>query len=190
MHLLAISGSLREQSYNGMLLGQAEALLPGGVDCVQWHGLHAVPPFSEDHEGAPAPVVRHLRATVAAADAVLVATPEYNGSVPGQLKNALDWASRPFPDNVLRGKPAAVVGASITPSGAGRAQAEVRAVLGRIGAEVLDTEVRVARAAEQFDQEGRLIDTELRRALADLLGGLVAAVRGRAPRAATRGLAA
>jgi chromate reductase len=179
MRVLGIAGSLRAGSYNRMLLRAAGGLLPVGTELVEWDGLRGVPPFSEDDEDIAVPAVHALRAAIASADTVLVVTPEYNGSLPGQLKNVLDWASRPFPDNVLRGKPVAVIGASPSPGGAGRAQAEARTVLARIGARVLDGEVRVARAYEQFDPAGRLVDPDLRLALQRLLGELVSAIEPR-----------
>jgi chromate reductase, NAD(P)H dehydrogenase (quinone) len=175
MQILGIAGSLRRGSYNRMLLRAAGALVPAATELVEWDGLRNVPPFCEDDEDRPTLAVHALREAIAAADAVLVATPEYNGSLPGQLKNVLDWASRPFPDNVLRDKPVAVIGASPSPGGAGRAQAEARAVLARIGARVLDGEVRVPRAYEQFDPAGRLLDPGLRLSLQRLLGELAAA---------------
>ena len=106
------------------------------------------------------------------ADALIFATPEYNASIPGQLKNALDWASRPFPDNVLRGKPVAVVGASTGLFGAVRAQAELRKVLATAGANVLDDELPVGMACDAFDHDLRLIDRELRARLEHFLGWL------------------
>ncbi len=106
MRILGISGSLRRDSYNTRLLAAAADALPDGVELVRWDGLAAVPPFDEDAEAGPAPAaVADLRAAIAAADAVLFATPEYNGSVPGQLKNALDWVSRPYATNPLRNTP-------------------------------------------------------------------------------------
>jgi chromate reductase len=104
----------------------------------------------------------------------VIATPEYNGSVPGVLKNALDWASRPFPDSVLRGKPVAVIGASTGLFGAVWAQAEVRKVLGVIGADVIDDELPVGQAEAAFSENGRLLDEGQRRSLADLAGTLAA----------------
>jgi chromate reductase len=115
-----------------------------------------------------------LREAIADADGVLIATPEYNGSIPGVLKNALDWASRPFPDSALKGKPVAVVGASTGLFGAVWAQAEVRKVLGVIGADVLDGELPVGQAANAFDGNGRLAEPELHDALAELVGVLAA----------------
>jgi len=137
--------------------------------------LGDVPPYREDH-AAPA-AVRHLRAAVTAADAVLLATPEYNGSVPGQLKNVLDWASRPFPDNVFRAKPVAVVGASTGLFGAVWAQAELRKILRTMGADVLDEELPVGQAEQAFGEGGGLVDPALAVALGDLVHGLIGRVR-------------
>ena len=127
MRLLAISGSLRQRSYNSMLLATAAAHCPPHVYVAVWRGLADIPPFNEDVD-APPPVLS-LRREIAESDAVLIATPEYNGSVPGALKNALDWASRPFPGNALQHKPAAVIGASQGLFGAVWAQAELRKIL-------------------------------------------------------------
>jgi chromate reductase len=113
---------------------------------------------------------------VAGADAVLIATPEYNASVPGALKNALDWASRPFATNVFRNKPVAVIGSSAGAFGAVWAQAELRKVLGTMGARVAEVEVAVGRAAEKLDGDGRLVDEEVRGELHDVLAVLRAEV--------------
>jgi chromate reductase len=131
MRVLCISGSLRRDSYNRKLLRAAGELAPPAAELVHWHGLKALPPFDEDDEHAPGAAVVALREAIARADALLIATPQYNASLPGQLKNALDWASRPYESNVLRGKPVAVIGASPSPSGAARSQAEARTVLAR-----------------------------------------------------------
>src|SRR5207237_2006250 len=113
MKVLGISGSLRRDSYNTMLLRAAGELLPDGVELELWEGLKAVPPYDQDDDVEPAPApAAALRAAIAGVDAVLVATPEYNSSIPGQLKNALDWVSRPLATNPIRNKPVAVVGAS------------------------------------------------------------------------------
>ncbi len=131
MKVLGISGSLRRDSHNTALLRAAAELVPGGVELELWDGLRAVPPYDEDDDVEPAPAaVTELRDAVAGADAILFATPEYNHSIPGQLKNALDWASRPLATNPLRNKPVAVVGASIGAFGAVWAQAELRKVPG------------------------------------------------------------
>jgi chromate reductase len=138
-------------------------------------GLRELPPYDADLDVKPAdPAVTRLREAIAAADGVLIATPEFNGSIPGVLKNALDWASRPFPDNALRGKPVAVIGASTGLFGAVWAQAETRKVLGVIGADVIDIELPVGEAHAAFTDDDRLIDREQREALADLVNVLAA----------------
>ncbi len=175
MRILAISGSLRRDSHNAALLRTAGELLPADAELVFWEGLAELPAFDEDAEGEPAPAaVAALRSAVAAADAVLISTPEYNHSLPGALKNALDWASRPHATNVFRGKPTAVVGASTGLFGAVWAQAELRKVLAAMGASVLAEELAVGLAAERFDGEGRLAEPELRAGLARVVAGLAA----------------
>jgi len=181
MHILGISGSLRRNSHNTKLLRAAAELLPEGAELEIWDGLKDVPPYDEDGDGVAAPAeVERLRSALAAADAVLFSTPEYNSSVPGQLKNALDWASRPIATNVLRNKPVAVVGASAGVFGAVWAQAELRKVLGAIGARVVEGEVAVGRAQERFDADGRLSDDEVREQVAELVRELVEATAARA----------
>jgi chromate reductase len=175
MKVLAISGSLRGGSHNTKLLRAAAEFLPDDVEFELWDGLKAVPPYDEDDDKAPAPAaVTRLRAAIAGADAVLIATPEYNSSIPGQLKNALDWASRPVATNVLRNKPVAFIGASIGAFGAVWAQGELRKVLAAIGARVVEAEVAVGHAHERFDDEGRLFDEELRGQLVEAVDILVA----------------
>src|SRR5690349_11824020 len=174
MRILGISGSLRRGSHNRTLLRAAR---PAGVDLVEWAGLAGLPAFNEDLERTPPPSVRAFLGFVADADALLIATPEYNSSVPGALKNALDWASRPFPDNVLKQKPSAVIGASTGLFGAVWAQAEVRKALKASGAHVLESELPVGMADGAFDGDGDLIDPELTGRLGDLLGDLCREVR-------------
>lgn len=174
VQILAIAGSLRARSYNRMLVRQAAALRPEGIDWREWDGLAAVPPFNEDDEENPAAGVTALRAAIEGADAVLIATPEYNGSIPGQLKNALDWASRPPRAGVLAGKPVAVVGASRSPRGAVFAQADVRRVLARTGAQVVEGELPIASAHEAFTADGQLHDPRLAEALGAVVDDLVA----------------
>lgn len=159
MRLLAISGSLRRGSHNSALLAAAAAALPPGVDFVTWHGLADIPAFNEDLTIPPG--VSALQREMAHADAVLFATPEYNGSFPGALKNALDWVSRPFTTNVLRHKPVAVIGASQGMFGAVWAQADLRRVLARIGASVDERELPVASAGEAFTADMALRDPAL-----------------------------
>ena len=172
MRILGISGSLRRDSYNTALLRGAAELASG--DLVLWDGLRDVPPYDQDEDREPAPpAVAKLREAIASADGVLFATPEYNHSVPGVLKNALDWASRPFPDNVLRDKPSAVIGASTGLFGAVWAQAEVRKALKASGAHVLESELPVGLADSAFSDDGGLVDDELVARLRDLLADLV-----------------
>lgn len=171
MRVLGLCGSLRRGSYNRQLLAAAAADLPEAVTLAVFDRLGEIPPFNED-SAAPVPV-RSLREAIAAADAVLIATPEYNSSVPGHLKNALDWASRPFPDNALRAKPAVVVGASTGLFGAVWAQAELRKILTTIGADVIDAELPVGQAHQAFTPEGILADPALQAALAQIVDRLL-----------------
>jgi chromate reductase len=178
MQVLAISGSLRRGSHNTALLRAAGELLASGDELLLWDGLREIPPYDQDEDGDPAPApVAALRAAVAAADAVLIATPEYNSSIPGALKNALDWASRPIATNVFRNKPVAVVGSSAGMFGAVWAQAELRKVLAAMGARVVDVEVAVGHAADKIDAEGRLADEAVREQLTDAVATLAAEAR-------------
>jgi chromate reductase len=159
MKVLGIAGSLRPGSYNRKLLLAAGELFPDDVEFEIWDGLKAVPPYDEEDDVEPAPAaVARLRAAIAGADAVLFATPEYNASIPGQLKNALDWASRPIAANVLRNKPVAVVGASTGVFGAVWAQAELRKVLSTIGARVIEGDVAVGQADQRLGEHGSGLD--------------------------------
>jgi chromate reductase len=178
MRVLGLSGSLRRDSHNTRLLRAAARLLPPGVELVLHDGLKAVAPFDQDDEdaGREPDAVRELKAAIAGADAVLVATPEYNASIPGHLKNALDWVSRPVATSVLRNKPALVVGASTGMFGAVWAQAETRKVLSTIGARVIDRELPVAQADEAFGHDDRLVDRDLELELASMLAELVGEV--------------
>ncbi len=166
MLVLGLSGSLRSGSYNTALLQAAGRLFPPPAHLEIYTDLAAVPPYSQDVDlDTTHPAVERLRRAIAAANALLIATPEYNASIPGQLKNALDWASRPFPDNVLRRKPVAVIGASTGLFGAVWAQAELRKVLTTLGATVLDAELAVFAAHAAFTDDGRLRDPGLAAAL-------------------------
>jgi chromate reductase len=180
MRILGISGSLRRDSHNMRLLQAAGELLPADAELVLLDAdlLRAIPAFDEDLEaetqgGDDIPAVRSLRETIAQADAVLFATPEYNGSIPGTLKNALDWVSRPAMSTVLRGKQVAVVGASTGMFGAVWAQAELRKVLQTIGAKVVDRELPLMQAHDQFNPDGTLAEEDLRRQLAEHVAELV-----------------
>jgi chromate reductase len=178
--ILGISGSLRQGSYNTSLLRTAAGLLPDDVQLDVWSGLKQVPPYDEDDDVEPAPApVADLRAAVAAADAILVATPEYNSSVPGQLKNAIDWVSRPHATNPLRNKPVAVIGASTGAFGAVWSQADLRKVLAATGARVVEGEVAVGHAPTRFDERGVLVDENLLEQFQEVLAELLEAAGAR-----------
>ena len=181
MRVLGISGSLRRDSLNSALLRAAAERLPAGAELVEFDRLRDVPPYDEDvdAEGTPE-VVEALREAVRSADAVLIATPEYNHSIPGQLKNALDWVSRPAGQSALNGKPAAVVGASTGMFGAVWAQAELRKVLGAMGGRVVEAELPVGHA-KQLLVDGRLeLSPQQSDQLEELLAELVAAAEAEA----------
>ena len=177
MRVLGVSGSLRRGSYNTALLRYAGDLLEAeGAEFELYDGLREIPPYDEDDDTSDAPeAVTRMRRAVLDADALLFVTPEYNSSIPGALKNALDWISRPFATNALRFKPVAVIGASVTDYGAMWAQDHLRKALGIAGARVLDSELAVSRAHERFDDEGRLVDEATGSRLAELLDELIAA---------------
>lgn len=170
--ILGISGSLRRDSYNRRLLAAARSALPPSAELTLFERLNEIPPFNEDDEQAPAAVVQELRLQIKHADAMLIATPEYNGSLPGQLKNALDWASRPRATNVLRGKPVLVIGASPSPGGTAHANADARRILARIGARVSDQTLLVPRAFAQLQADGTPADRRLALELAGLASAL------------------
>jgi chromate reductase, NAD(P)H dehydrogenase (quinone) len=175
MKVLAISGSLRRDSHNTDLLRAAAELLPPSVELEIFDGLKEVEPYDEDDDLGAGPVgARRLREAIESADAVLIATPEYNSSLPGQLKNAIDWASRPLRENALWGKAVAVVGASTGMFGAVWSQAEVRKTLGASGARVIDMDLPVGHADHAFTEDGRLADIELRERYVEILDELVA----------------
>lgn len=177
MRVLGISGSLRRDSYNTMLLRQAGALLAErGVEFELYEDLKQVPPYDEDDDQDAVPAAAaHLRAAVADADGLLFSTPEYNSSIPGQLKNAVDWVSRPVGKGAIANKPAAVIGASTGMFGAVWAQAELRKVLAASHARVVEGEVPVGHAHTRFDQDGALKDDDLLEQVSAVVDALVAA---------------
>jgi chromate reductase len=177
MQILGLSGSLRRDSHNTRLLEGSRALLPTGVELVLFDQLAAIPPYSEDDEHEASAAVAALAVAIADADALLVATPEYNASIPGTLKNALDWVSRPIATTPLRGKPAAVIGASTGLFGAVWAQAELRKVLTTIGARVVDRELPIAQADEALGADGLPRDRAAVEALAATLDELLELAR-------------
>jgi chromate reductase len=179
--VLAISGSLRRDSYNTILLRAAAEVAPEGIEVVLYDGLKEIPPYDEDDDtDTPPAAVARLREALAQADGILFSTPEYNASIPGHLKNALDWASRPFATNGLRNKPVTVVGASTGGFGAVWAQADLRRVLKTIGARVIGEEVPVPAVHTRTDEAGRLADAETEERLVTVLDELAAAIEARA----------
>jgi chromate reductase len=176
MRVLGISGSLRRDSFNTALLRAAAERLPGGVEFLAFERLAEIPAYDADLEqdGETPEAVAALRAEMRDADAVLVSTPEYNSSIPGALKNALDWASRPAGESALMGTPAAVIGASTGMFGAVWAQAETRKVLGALGGRVLEREFPFPRAHEAFADGELTLSPEQSEALEDILRELIA----------------
>jgi chromate reductase len=174
--IAGIAGSLRRGSFNRKLLQAAGQALPPGAELAVFDLLDRVPPFNEDWEADPPPLpVAQLRQLIATADGLLIATPQYNGSIPGQLKNAVDWASRPQGNAVLQDKPAAVISASPRARGAAGAAADLRKVLAIAGASVIPTRLAVPRAFAQFTPDGQLADPELARQLRAVTGELAQA---------------
>jgi chromate reductase len=176
MRVLGISGSLRRDSHNSKLLRTAgEMFEAAGAEFEIYPNLKLVPPYDEDDDIDPAPpAVAQLRAAVAGADAVFFSTPEYNSSVPGQLKTAVDWLSRPKGENALLGKPVAVIGASAGMFGAVWAQAELRKTLAASGARVVEGEVAVGHAHTRFDEADRFTDSDLAEQVGEVVGMLIA----------------
>jgi chromate reductase, NAD(P)H dehydrogenase (quinone) len=178
VRVLGISGSLRRESHNTKLLRAAGELIEEhGAEFEIFDGLKAIPPYDEDDDiGNGPPAVGRFRQAIAGADALLFATPEYNSSIPGVLKNAVDWASRPPAASPLRNKPVAVIGASTGMFGAVWAQAELRKVLGAAGARVTEVELALGHAHEHLDPAGHPADPAQAEALLDsvhvLLGEL------------------
>ena len=177
--ILGISGSLRRDSHNTSLLRAAAEAAGPDIEFELYDGLKQIPPYDEADDVDPRPEsVARLNEAIAAADAVFFSTPEYNSSIPGQLKNAIDWVSRPVATNALRNKPVAVVGASTGGFGAVWAQAELRKVLAAVGARVLDLELPVPHAHTRFE-DGGLTDDEIRTRLEEAIEALADAARAR-----------
>ncbi|HVW18045.1 MAG TPA: NAD(P)H-dependent oxidoreductase [Solirubrobacteraceae bacterium] len=181
MRILGIAGSLRRDSHNRRLLRAAARLLPPDVELVELdpQAIKSLPHFDEDDEDLEIPAVEAWRDALREADGALFVTPEYNGSVPGSLKNAVDWASRPFSDPALRNLPVAVIGASTGMFGAVWAQGDLRRALGLAGARVVDRELPVPEVHETLHPEHGLGDEDIERELAGILADLVEAIRAR-----------
>lgn len=174
LNILGIAGSLRKDSYNKALLRAAGELLPEGAT-LEVFDLEGVPPFNQDLEKSPPERVRELKAKVRKADAILIATPEWNYSIPGVLKNAIDWASRPYGDNAFDDKPLGIMGASPSTLGTARAQYHLRQCCVFLNMHPLNKpEVMVATAHEKIDGNGRLTDEDTRKRVKDLLAALAA----------------
>jgi chromate reductase len=171
--ILGIAGSLRENSYNRAALRAAQQLAPEGTK-LEIFDLQGIPMFNQDEEQNPPDKVKQLKAKIRAADAILLVTPEYNYSIPGVLKNAIDWASRPYGDNAWQGKPVAVMGASVGPLGTSRAQYHLRQVFVFLDMLPLNKpEVMIGNASQRFDEAGNLVDQDTRKHIRSLLESLV-----------------
>jgi chromate reductase len=177
MIILGIAGSLRKQSFNRSLLRAAQELAPEGVRLDVFE-LDGIPPFNQDDEANPPAKVAELKQRVRDADAILLVTPEYNYSVPGVLKNAIDWASRPYGDSAWSGKPVAVMGASVGTLGAARAQYHLRQMFVFLNMYAVNQpEVMLSNAHKHFDQDGKLTDETARKLIRQLLEELVSWTR-------------
>jgi len=175
--ILGIAGSLRKTSFNRSALLAAQRLLPDDAE-LTIIGLEGIPIFNQDDEAAPPPAVFEFKRRILAADAILFATPEYNYSLPGALKNAIDWGSRPYGESVWAGKPAAMLGASVGALGTARAQYHLRQILVALNMPaVIQPEVMIGNAAQRFDELGTLTDEPTRQFIQKLLAALVQLAR-------------
>jgi chromate reductase len=179
MKIIAISGSLREGSHNTDLLRGAAAGAPDGVDIELYHGLKEIPPYDADDDwpGDQPREVQRFKNALAEADAILISTPEYNSSIPGVLKNALDWASRPLIESPVLNKPVAVLSSSTGMFGGVWAAAETRKVLGALGARTIEDTVAVPKADQRLENG---VDSELLAELRSVVDALAVAVENRA----------
>ena len=177
--ILGIAGSLRRASYNRWALRAAQKLAPRGV-AIEIFELDGIPPYNQDYEKEPPPKVADLKARIRAADAVLLVTPEYNYSIPGVLKNAIDWASRPYGDSAWNGKPVAVMGASVGALGTARAQYHLRQCFVFLNMDAVNQpEVMIANATQRFDAQGNLTDETSRKLIGELIAALADKARSR-----------
>ena len=178
IRILGIAGSLRRKSYNRAALRTAQQLAPEDA-VIDIFELDGIPVFSEDDEGQPPAKIVELKKRIREADAILFVTPEYNYSIPGGLKNAIDWASRPYGDNAWNGKPVAVMGASLGTLGTARAQYHLRQVFVFLNMLAINQpEVMIANAAQNFDAEGNLTNERTKNSIRQLLANLVGWTRG------------
>lgn len=177
VHILGIAGSLRKASFNRLALRAATELVPTDAT-IETFELDGIPAFNQDEDQTPPTRIVELKSRIRAADAILLVTPEYNYSVPGVLKNAIDWASRPYGDNAWAGKPVAIMGASIGALGTARAQYHLRQIFVFLNMFAINQpEVMISNAAQRFDSEGNLTDARTRELISQLLTNLVALTR-------------
>jgi len=169
IRVFGIAGSLREASYNRGALRAAVELAPEGVT-IETFDISGIPPFNQDDEGTPPEIVTEFKRKIRGSDAILFSTPEYNYSVPGVLKNAIDWASRPYGDSAWNGKPAAIMGASAGAIGTARAQYDMMVFLNMFP--INQPEVMIGNAAGKFDAEGNLTDEKTKEFISKLVGNL------------------
>jgi chromate reductase len=175
--ILGIAGSLRKASYNKSALRAAQGLCPQGAT-LDTFGLEGIPLFNQDEERNPPKQVVDLKARIRAADAILLVTPEYNYSIPGVLKNAIDWASRPYGDSAWNGKPVAVMGASVGAFGTVRAQYHLRQCFVFLNMDaVIQPEVAIGNASQAFDEQGNLVDETSKKLISQLLQNLAQKAR-------------
>ncbi|MGQ9566359.1 MAG: NADPH-dependent FMN reductase [Candidatus Bathyarchaeales archaeon] len=175
--ILGFARSLRKNSFNKALLRAAVELAPKDAK-LEAFDIEGIPPFNQDLEKTPPQKVKEFKAKIRAADAILIATPEYNYSIPGVLKNAIDWASRPYGDNAFEGKPVAIMGASIGMLGTARAQYHLRQIFVFLNMYPLNfPEVMVPFAGEKIDADGRVVDDKTREKIAELIESLAAWTR-------------
>lgn len=173
IRILGFAGSLRTNSYNKALLRAAVQLAPKSV-IVETFDLEGIPLFNKDLEAQPPQKVKDFKAKIRAADTILIVTPEYNYSIPGVLKNAIDWASRPYSDNAFDGKPVAVMGASIGMLGTARAQYHLRQCFVFLNMHPTNLpEVFVTFAREKFDEKGGLKDENTKKQVVKVLENLI-----------------
>ena len=174
VRILGFAGSLRKQSYNKAILAAAVEMVSENTT-LEIFDLEGIPPFNQDLERQPPDRVKEFKSRIRAADAILIATPEYNYSIPGVLKNAIDWASRPYGDNALDGKPVAVMGASVGTLGTARAQYDLRRSFVFLNMFPLNQpEVMVPVVQDKVDDNGKLTDEKTRKKIKELLQSLVA----------------
>ena len=172
--IFGFAGSLRKGSYNRALLRAAAELMPAEAQ-LETFDLTEIPPFNQDFEKQPPPVVKEFKAKIKSADALLIATPEHNYSIPGVLKNAIDWASRPYGDNSFDGKPVAIMSASTGMLGGARAQYHLRQTFVFLDMHPINKpEVIVTFAPQKIDEQGKLIDETTRKLIGQLLEALIA----------------